>query len=422
MKKSMFVFICAVVMLVMFMQIVYGTFGIPFNYVFIGFAALLAFWSMLDGWKINYACVALLGIAALSIANNDIPEFFEPWERYVLFFALMGGCSPLINGRRVNKLRRQLFMGALWAVCIITVWSFIGRFNGQGAYIAGIVDGYMGVTGHPNFLGFFVMIAMVWLAALFFRCTENLERVIVATLWVFCLVVILMSASRTSTACGLIGTLVAVYLRLRKNAGSLLSVYAVLIGLAIFAWPVIAPYTDAMMKKNMDFDNTESMIASSRGAIWELRYAEIEESPWIGVGAYSCDINLPNARVFYDSNNGSIELGSSYLGMMAQCGWLGFIAFVSILLTVGLKAWKYATKYRTPYAQLMVSLYAALAAHMFFEGYAMTAGAIQCVILWLVIGAADQCDTVADYPVAWEGDEDPITPEEYVRWRDANGK
>lgn len=418
MKKSMFIFICAVVMLVMFMQVVYGTFGIPFNYVFIGFAALLSLWSMLDGWKINYACVALLGIAALSIASNDIPYFFEPWERFALFFAMMGGCSPLVSGQGINKIRRQLFLGALWAVGIITVWSFIGRFNGQGAYIAGIVDGYQGVTGHPNFLGFFVMIAMVWLAALFFRCTENLERVIVATLWVFCLIVILMSASRTSTACGLIGTLVAVYLRLRKNAGSLLSVYAVLIGLAIFAWPVIAPYTDAMMKKNMDFDSTDSMIASSRGAIWELRYAEIDESPWIGVGAYSCDINLPNAGVFYDATNGSIELGSSYLGMMSQCGWLGFIAFMSILLTVGLKAWKYATKHRTPYAQLMVSLCAALAAHMFFEGYAMTAGAIQCVILWLVIGAADQCDTVADYPVAWGGDEDPITPEEYVRWRD----
>lgn len=103
--------------------------------------------------------------------------------------------------------------------------------------------------------------------------------------------------------------------------------------------------------------------------------------------------------------------------MMSQCGWLGFLAFMWILVSVGRKAWKYATVQRTPYAQLMFSLCVALGAHMVFEGYAMTAGAIQCVILWLVIGAADQCDTVADYPVAWEK-EDPITPEEYVAWRD----
>ena len=98
-----------------------------------------------------------------------------------------------------------------------------------------------------------------------------------------------------------------------------------------------------------------------------------------------------------------------------------FIAFMAILVSTGWKAWRDATVQRTPYAQLMFSLCFAIGAHMVFEGYAMTAGAIQCVILWMLIGAADQCDKVADYPVAWEK-EDPITPEEYVQWRDANYK
>jgi len=54
------------------------------------------------------------------------------------------------------------------------------------------------------------------------------------------------------------------------------------------------------------------------------------------------------------------------------------------------------------------------------EGYAITAGAVQCVILWFVLGMAFQCDKVADYPVFWEK-EDPITPEEYVAWREGKG-
>lgn len=409
-------------MMFLFMQVVYGV-PAPMNYVYLIFAAAMAGLSLGRGFKINYGCVAFLAIAALSIMNNDIPYFFKPWQRYGLFLACMIGCSPLISGGQLNKLRRQMMMGALWAMGGITVWSFIGRFTGQGQYIWGIVNGYMGVTGHPNFLGFFVMMAMVWFAALFFRSTKMEERVLFAGLWISSLTVILMTASRTSAACALLGTLAVVYLRLRKDAGKMVSFYAVMVGLAIFAWPVIAPYTEAMQKKQMDLNDSDTMIAASRGAIWELRYAEIDESPWIGVGAYSCDINLPNAHVFYSSNNGSIELGSSYLGMLSQCGWLGFLAFMAILIPVGWKVWKYATEQRTPYAQLMFSLCVALAAHMVFEGYAMTAGAIQCVVLWLVVAAADQCDVVADYPVAWEKeDEDPITPEEYVAWRDANGR
>ena len=420
MTNPRLIFIASAFMLFAFMQTVYGTFGIPFNYAFLILAAALTF---LAGGRMNfdYRCILFIGAAILSIVSNDIPYFFKPWQRFALFGLLMVSCSPLINGPRINKVRRQMFMGGLWAMGGIAIWSFFGRFTGQGQYLTGIVNGYMGVTGHPNFLGFFVMMTMVWMAALFFRCTKPQEQAIVSGAWVACLIVLLMSASRTSTACGLIGTVAAVYLRLQNRASSLISVYAVLVALAIMAWPVLAPYTGAMMKKNMNFDDTDSMIAASRGGIWDLRQAEIAESPWVGVGAYSCDIHLPYADVYYNQGTGTIELGSSYLGMMSQCGWIGFIAFMLIIVTVGWKAWKYATRERTPYAQLLVSLCAALAAHMVFEGYAMTAGAIQCVILWMVIGAADQCDTVADYPVAWEK-EDPITPEEYVAWRDANGK
>ena len=421
MRKPLFSFGGSALMLFLAMQVVYGV-PAPMNYVFIAFAAAMTGLSIGDGFKINYRCVALLVIAALSIWNNDIPSFFKPMQRFALFLACMIGCSPLINGGYLNKLRRQITMGALWAMGGITVWSFIGRFTGQGSYIWGIVNGYQGVTSHPNFLGFFVMIAMVWFAALFFRSTKTSESVLFAGLWLASLTVILMSASRTSAACALLGTLAVVYLRLRKDAGKMLSFYAIMLGLAIFAWPVIAPYTEAMQKKTIDLSDSDSMVAASRGTIWQLRYSEIEESPWLGVGAYSCDINLPYAHVFYNEYNGSLELGSSYLGMLSQCGWLGFLAFMSIIVPIGWKAWKYATEQRTPYAQLMFPLCFAIAVHMAFEGYAMTAGAVQCVVLWLILAGADQCDIVADYPVAWEDDEDPITPEEYVRWRDEHGK
>ena len=209
-------------------------------------------------------------------------------------------------------------------------------------------------------------------------------------------------------------------MRYQQNATALVNSVIVGVVLVIMSLPYLLPYAEVMMKKNMNFDNMDSVVADTRGSIWELRYQELAKSPVIGIGAYSCDTSLPNADIFYDDNTGTIELGSSYLGLLAQCGWFGFISFLLIAVPIVRKCIRYAFRERTPYAQLWLPILFVCAANMLFEGYLMTAGAVQCIIVWMALGAADMCDTVADYPVAWEDEnEDPITPEEYVRWRDA---
>ena len=234
-----------------------------------------------------------------------------------------------------------------------------------------------------------------------------------------CLITLLLTASRAALACGLVGTIMAVYLRYQKNATAMVNAIIIGVVLVILSLPYLVSYTEAMMKKNMNFEDTDSMISDTRGGIWAIRKAEIAESPWIGVGAYSCDINLPFAHVYYNANNGNIELGSSYLGLLSQCGWIGMICFLFVAVPIVRKIVRYAFVERTPYAHLWLPILAACGANMIFEGYLMTAGAVQCIVLWMAISAADMCDKVADYPVAWEK-EDPITPEQYVAWRDAN--
>ena len=81
------------------------------------------------------------------------------------------------------------------------------------------------------------------------------------------------------------------------------------------------------------------------------------------------------------------------------------------------KTYKYASKQGNPYAQLLLGIMIAIACHMAFEGYLLQAGAVQSVVWWFILGAAYQCDKVADYPVFWEKT-DPITPEQFVRWKE----
>ncbi|MCR5395243.1 MAG: O-antigen ligase family protein [Bacteroidales bacterium] len=410
------------VLLFAFMQVLWPVPSpLPTNQLFMILAMLLIFIkSNGDETQYSWQCMLFLGAIVLSIVSNQIPAFFKPWQRLMQFAFLFIAASPLISGVDVNRLRRHMFLGVVWACSVVAVWSFVAFLTGQGQYLSGIIQGYMGVTAHPNFLGMFVMVAMVWFSSLYFRSTESWERVTWGGCWVACLIVILLSASRSSTACGLLGTLAVVFFRFRKNGGKMFTAVVVLVLAFIISLPYLMPYMETMMQKGVssDSEQTDALVAATRGAIWELRFMELNESPLVGVGAFSCDINLPNADVFYTEATGSIEQGSSYLGLLSQTGWIGFICFLLILVPVVVKTFRFAMNENTPYAQLLAAMMLPILVHMAVEGYAITAGAVQCVILWFVIGAGYQCDKVADYPVLWEN-EDPITPEDYVIYKES---
>lgn len=415
-KQPRQLFFISCIFLTLFMQIVIGV-PVPMHYVFIITSMLLIVTSVGEGMNLNIAVVAFLGAGAISIMGNTIPAFFKPWERFALFVMMMIGCSPLVRGPMVDKVKRQLIMGCIYALLTIAVLSFLGYFLGFGQRLTGIVNSYMGVAGHPNFLGFYTMVSMSFVASMYFRCTIPKERVIFASLWVVCLITLLLSSSRSALALGLLSSLIGMYLRLKQDKARQVRIYFLLAALGIMSLPLLMPYAEAMMKKNMNFDDTDSMVADTRGAIWRMRYLEIEESPVIGVGAYACDVNLPYADVFYVESTGTIELGSSYLGLLSQCGWLGMLTFLWVAIPIIMKTIKYAWTIRTPYAQMCLPIIVCCALNMIFEGYLMTAGAVQCIVVWMILAAADMCDTVADYPVAWE-ESDPITPEQYEYWRD----
>jgi len=416
-KQNRIAFFAAALLLAVFMQIKYPI-PLPTNYVFFGYAAFVVLLSMGGQMKVNIGMVLLLGAVTISILGNSIPDFFKPWSRFILFLMLAVGCSPLISSPEADKMKRQMNMGGLWACFFITILSFVAYLTGQGMYMSGFVQGYMGITGHPNFLGYYIMVTMAGLASLYFRTTNNKERIIIAGLWGACIITILLSASRSATGLGLVGSMIAGFLRLQKDTAKRYRVYMIMACAVVIALPYLIPYTSAMMQKEMNFDDGgEAAIAATRGFIWNLRYQELAKSPIIGIGAYSCDTTLPSAETFYNSTTGAIELGSSYLGLLAQSGWLAFLAFLLMLVPIVLKTIKYCFQERTPYAQFFFPMLLISLIHMFFEGYLMTAGAVQCVIVWMLISACDQCDKVADYPILWEKS-DPITPEQYVYWRD----
>ena len=116
-----------------------------------------------DGGSKDGSLKALEGVEKVRLVENPDKSIYDGMNQavreakgdYYIFMNagdLLLGCSPLINGPRINKVRRQMFMGGLWAMGAISIWSFFARFTGQGQYLTGIVNGYMGVFCLSSFV------------------------------------------------------------------------------------------------------------------------------------------------------------------------------------------------------------------------------------------------------------------------------
>ena len=133
-------FLVACVLMFLFIQIIYPMPG-PMLYIY-DFACVFFILSKAgEGMSIKFQYILFLLATTISIVGNTIPIIFKPWERFTLLILVVIACSPMISGPGVNRARRQIFMGSLWALVLIVAWSFIGYFTGQGQYITGFVNG-----------------------------------------------------------------------------------------------------------------------------------------------------------------------------------------------------------------------------------------------------------------------------------------
>ena len=172
--------IVTVLLLFGFMQVLYPVPSpLPTNQLFMVLAMIVVLSkSGSDDRVVKLSCLLFLGTIVLSILSNDIPAFFKPWQRLMQFTFLFVAASPMIGGVAIERMRRHMTIGVLWACGLVAVGSFLSYLTGHGQYLNGIIRGYMGITSHPNFLGMFVMIALVWFSSLYFRSTESWERLL----------------------------------------------------------------------------------------------------------------------------------------------------------------------------------------------------------------------------------------------------
>lgn len=333
--------------------------------------------------KLSFATLLFFCCCIISIITNNIPDFFKPWPRLAQYLLILLAVSPLIGGYLIDVFRFKVLECVTLALSLVALGSF-------GYYMMGMgwtTVGYFGLAQHPNFLGFFGMISNITLWALFFMYEERKKKIIILALLVASLIVTMLSAARICLAATIVGMLVLVYFRYKGRLGKLLKVLVLTGGIAAAAFPVYQPYLDGIMYKQNASEDAES-ATSSRDALWATRVEEIHRSPITGVGCFSVDTSIQDDEKHYNPYNqitGTVELGSTYLGVMSQTGILGFVFFALILLTAVYKCWSATRQTDSMVPIWLFALFGAIAIHMIVEGYATHAGSMQCVFLWLLL-------------------------------------
>ena len=119
-----------------------------------------------------------------------------------------------------------------------------------------------------------------------------------------------------------------------------------------------------------------SGIFDSRSEKVNARWNEFRESPIIGIGFSVIDTKYDRIKV-----NGAIEPGSSWLGILSMTGIIGFLLFFAIIY----RSWLIVHNRRL---SLYDGLIVVISIHMLVEGYVFSAGSLQCIVLWTILGTS----------------------------------
>lgn len=324
----------------------------------------------------------------LSLIFISPPNIFQSYSRYFYFLMSLFASSSLIQGRSMREFRKTSLILILNFSVLIAIISFICFFLGINLVVRDFDDADMyldnpnifaGITSHSMILGFISMIAFVYTTYL----SLNKNNYYIWIITSICFATCLFSASRAALIAGIIGFLYLIII-CSKNKVNIIK-RGVLICLIIFlSFPIWKTYAERVFIKQEMRVNTG--MFDSRSDKVNARWKEFKNSPIIGIGFSVIDVKYDRIKA-----SGAIEPGSSWLGVLSMTGIIGLLFFISIVF----RSWNIVHKCKLSLYECLIVV---MSIHMIVEGYVFSAGSIQCIILWTILGTSfDYCKTFNNY-------------------------
>lgn len=312
---------------------------------------------------------------------------FKSWERYFLFVLVMICVSPLLQGGKSQQRRSRIFKIMLFSCAFLGVGSFFAKFLGinynYGAYSQAdifTVGTFGGLTIFSMMLGPIAGIGSLYMLALWNKTRKRWYMIGS----ICCMFAVLFSASRSALMAALAGNVLMLYKM--SGTGSRFMKYVVIITLAAsITFPLWESALDNVIAKNQA--NVEAGNAfNSRSEKWEARTKEFKDSPLLGVGFASIDINASDISESTLSS-GVVEPGSSWLCILSMTGLIGALLLLPVFYRAFVSAWRSQSEL----AAVIIGVLTLFYVHMFAEGYALSGGSFLAFCLWLTVGVAYDC-------------------------------
>ncbi len=327
----------------------------------------------------NFLMVWLLAAGFLSILLNDIPSFFQPYQRFMAFIFVMGLIGPFITNTALSQLRVKLFNMLNQAILILVTLSFLGIASGFPLMVGR--GGFSGFFSHSMLLGPMAAIAMLVAIHKAYSTDVKKKRILFLSTGALAFITCVAAGSRTALLAGVAG---ALFYYFKINHGRItrfVRIVIVIITIGIFSFPLWESYTERIMGK-MAYSEQQGDLLVTRASLWKIRVREFSSSPIIGVGFASVDSSIRENR--FDAIGGKVEPGSSWLAVLSMTGLLGFIPL--LLLTLKYVRFLFKEKNAPMHAAFLGGMLFLFIVHMMAEGYILSAGSGLFFFFWLIMG------------------------------------
>lgn len=325
---------------------------------------------------------------AVSIAGNEVPEFFSPWQRLGTSVIVSGLLGPFLFSRELCRMRILMFKVVNILFAVVIVVSFLGLFCGISRYHA--YSGYVcGITTHSMLLG---PISGCTVLYMFYRLYHGKNsgrgKKLLLLIVLFMSVCLLFgAASRSAFIATAVGVVVlhCIYVRNRRSRLYKIVLFGT-VALAV-SMPVLEPYYVKLLEKN---GNEEFLNFDSRADHWRLHWESFKENPITGIGFCAIDVD-PGINTLGD--NGRVETGSSWLSILSMTGILGFCSFCFLLVGAFRILYRNLRRHELEVA-FGGGLLSFWCVHMLAEGYVLSAGGLLFFSFWLLLGTIYSYDVL----------------------------
>ncbi len=320
----------------------------------------------------------LYAACLLSILANNVPAFFNPYQRFALFFVMTLLLSPALKSDSLSSFRYNLFYAILYFLKYVVLISFVLGLMHMGynrLY-------FQGLARHSMLLGPFAALCTLYCVCKFLGGgLEKKAKMFYSVLMLASLYCLLQAASRTAFIACAISTVVLLTVYYRNNLGRYFKVVFTLGIVLALSFPVWNRFMDKLVEKNQG--DVTSLSVDSREALWKTRVKEFNCSPIIGIGFSTVDIDNKEGSTY--SSDGKVETGSSWLCVLSMTGIMGFIPICLVFIMSFVKVWK-MLDYVPLLSCFLIALQCFWILHMMTEGYVYAGGSSLFFCLWLLLG------------------------------------